>query len=205
MFRYVSTGWTCSTHVEAQCASKYTCVVFDWVRVVNLAIRLAQIQQHCVYGTGHWQQADKQEQDGAENLRPSIRQNSHSHNLHVLATSVVLLTNSTQYSPPWEAGRSLGSEEIPRTLWTRTVRYSCHNSPPLVPNPGQKNLLHYLPQHCCNTHLASSNSHLCLGLPSTFTLHFSPLHYPNDTWRAIQIVKHPIMLFSSNSFLLSPA
>jgi len=44
-----------------------------------------------------------------------------------------LLTYSKKQSPSWETNRFSASQEIPRILWNRNVRYCIHKCPPRFP------------------------------------------------------------------------
>ena len=127
-----------------------------------------------------------------------------------------------ELSPPREANRPSASQEIPRILWNRNVRYRIHNSPPPVPILSHNNPVHALHPTSWRSILILS-SHLLLGLPSglfpsslpTKTL-YTPLLSPTRATCPAYLVLYDLLIrivfgdqyiswsFSLCSFLHSP-
>ena len=64
-----------------------------------------------------------------------------------------LLIYSMEQSPPWEANRYVGSQEITRILWNPKVPYRIHNWPPTVPILNQPDPVHTLTSDFPKIHL----------------------------------------------------
>jgi hypothetical protein len=75
----------------------------------------------------------------------------------------LLINNSTEQSPSWEADSHSDSQEIPRLLRNPKVHYRVHKSPPLVPILRHMNPVHILTPYYLKPILILSH-YLCLDL-----------------------------------------
>ena len=87
----------------------------------------------------------------------------------VLWSGVVLL-NSMEHSPSWEANRFLASPEIPHILQNLKVHYHIQSILPLIPNLSQINPVH-APHPTSWKPSLILLSHLYLELPNSFLVH----------------------------------
>jgi hypothetical protein len=62
-------------------------------------------------------------------------------------TCTVLMANSMELKPSWEANSCSATQEIPSILWNRKYLYHVHNSQPLILIVSQINPLHALPYY----------------------------------------------------------
>ena len=72
----------------------------------------------------------------------------------------LVLTNSMEQSPSWEARQSSASQEIPHILWSPKIHYRIHKSPPPV-------LIHSHKKRTLTSLFHFSKIHLKNILPST--------------------------------------
>jgi hypothetical protein len=83
---------------------------------------------------------------------------------------------SMELSSSCKSLRFLANQVIPRILWKLKVHYRTHNSPLIVPNLSQMNLMHVIPSYLCKIHF-NIILNLRLGLPSGLL----PLSFPTET------------------------
>jgi hypothetical protein len=66
--------------------------------------------------------------------------------------SNILVTNSMEQRPSWEANSFSASQEIPRILWNQKVRNRTQNHRPPVPILNKRNRVHASPSQFLKTH-----------------------------------------------------
>jgi hypothetical protein len=94
-------------------------------------------------------------------------------------------TDSMEQILSWDANRSSGTQEIPRTLWNPKVHYRIHNSPSPVPVLSQTDPVRARHPTSIRSILILS-THLRLGHPSSFL----PSGFPTKTLYALLSSSH---------------